>query len=104
MEGEQPTKYFANLAKKCSPKVCMSKIYKVRKGKNPILLENQNDIQEEFTKYYYKLFKEKETYSSNNDIYKFEPKDKIKVIRDDIRQASETEISEAEVAKYIKKH
>ena len=77
MEGEQPTKYFANLAKKCSPKVCMSKIYKVCKGKDPILLENQDEIQEEFTNYYYELFKERETYSTHSNIYKCVSKNKI---------------------------
>ena len=102
MEGEQPTKFFANIAKKCSPKVCMTKIYKVRKGVTPVLLEDQDEIQKEFTHFYQQLYKERETYSTHNDIYKFVPKDKIKVIPDEIRAASETDISETEVAKYLK--
>ena len=82
----------------------MTKIYKVRKGVTPVLLEDQDEIQKEFTHFYQQLYKERETYSTHNDIYKFFPKDKIKVIPDDIRAASETDISETEVAKYLKKY
>ena len=102
MEGEQPTKYIRILQKKCSPKVCMSKVYKVWEGVTPVLLEDQDEIRTEFTYFYHQLHKERETYSTHNDIYKFIPKDKIKVIPDNIREAAETNISETEVAKYLK--
>ena len=80
----------------------MSKVYTVREGVTPVLLEDKDEIQTEFTYFYQQLYTEIETYSTHNDTYKFIPKDKIKVIPDNIREAAETNISETEVAKYLK--
>ena len=89
------------MAKKCTPKTTINAIYKVRKNEQPILLEDQDEIQAEFREYYKTLYEYRETNCSPEYIYKYVSRDKIRVIPEDIKEKAEKQITETEVANYL---